>query len=169
MTVQLRQNAETLTAHAAACVNLRPVRGGIARGTVVLTGKGEVAVENLKVGDRVITRERGIAVIKAINSMASPACMIRADSLGLGRPERDTTVAYDQHVMLRDWRAETLFDCDVALVPARRLADGKQIAALGDTDFFRLDFGKPLTIYANGLEAPTGRTEAGVVEITDED
>ncbi|MEM7642326.1 MAG: Hint domain-containing protein [Pseudomonadota bacterium] len=167
MTVQLRQNAEALVVHAAAPVAPDAVTGGIARGTMILTARGEVPVEQLRVGERVITRERGMAVLQAISTMERPACTIRTDSLGLARPERDTTVAADQHIILRDWRAEALFDMPRALVPARRLCDGKQIAAFGHADFFRLDFDAPLTVYANGLETPTGRTETEVIELND--
>ncbi len=166
MTVQLRQNAEKLAFHAAAVAAPDVIaRGGIARGTIILTASGEVAVEALKTGDRIITRERGMAVLTSVITHTAPACTIRTDSLGLGRPERDTTVASDQHVAVRDWRAEALFGADAALVPARRLADGKHIAAFGEAEFFRLDFGTALTIYANGLETPVGRTETGVIEI----
>ncbi|WP_179379398.1 Hint domain-containing protein [Jannaschia marina] len=166
MTVQLRQNAETLAKTDAAVVVAQTIKGGIARGTVILTARGEVPVEHLRAGDRVITRERGMSVLKAVTGLTAAACSIRTDSLGLGRPERDTTVACDQHIAVRDWRAEALFDAGAALVPARRLADGKQIAAFGEADFFRLDFGTPLTVYANGLETPVGRTEDGIVDIS---
>jgi hypothetical protein len=167
MTVQLRQNAEALASHAVPVLARTDTvtKGGIARGTVILTARGEVPIESLICGDRVITRERGMAVLWSVTSHTAPACSIRTDSLGLARPERDTTVACDQHVTVRDWRAAALFDCSAALVPARRLADGKQIAAFGEAEFFRLDFGTPLTVYANGLETPVGRTETGVVEI----
>lgn len=169
MTVQLRQNADALVAHAAAPVVPNAVTGGIARGTMILTARGELPVEHLRTGDRVVTRERGMAVLQSIDTVERPACTIRTDSLGLARPERDTTVAADQHIILRDWRAEALFDTPAALVPARRLCDGKQIAAFGEADFFRLDFDAPLTVYANGLETPTGRTESEVIELNDAD
>ncbi|UWQ20827.1 Hint domain-containing protein [Jannaschia sp. W003] len=170
MTMQLRINAadlierhDTVPAGAEAGIG---VKGGIARGTVILTARGEVPVEALVAGDRVITRERGMSVLRAVEHVTSPAVTVRTDSLGLGRPERDTTVAADQHVTLRDWRAEALFEAEAALVPAARLADGRQIACFGEAEFVRLDFGTPLTVYANGLETPTGRTEDGVIEIS---
>lgn len=170
MTVQLRQNAETLARTGAAPVFVapEPVKGGIAQGTVVLTARGERRVETLRAGDRVVTRERGMAVLRRIRRFSAPACAIRTDSLGLGRPERTTTVAATQHVAVRDWRAAALFDHGAALVPARRLADGRQIAATGEATFFRLEFDAPLTVYANGLEMPTGRTETGVVALRDD-
>ncbi len=171
MTVQLRQNAETLAATSATPVTAsKPgLKGGIARGTHILTAKGEVLIEKLNPGDRIITRERGMATLKDVTRVAAGACTIRSDSLGLARPECDTIVTECQHVAVRDWRAEALFDTAGALVPARRLADGKHIAASGEQDFYRLGFDAPLTVYANGLEVPTGRTEIDVIEITHAD
>ncbi len=166
MTVQLRQNAESLARTAVTPVAAN-VKGGIARGTIMLTARGEMPVEDLIAGDRMITRERGMSVLKSVTRVTAPACTIRTDSLGRGRPERDTTVSACQHVAVRDWRATALFETGAAMVPARRLADGRHIAAFGEEEFFRLDFGMPMTIYANGLETPTGRTEHGVVQIGD--
>jgi hypothetical protein len=168
MAIQLRINADdlidlddTVTAFPEDALQ---VRSGIAKGTLILTARGETPVEDLKVGDRVITRERGMSRLEMITKTTASAVTVRANSLGLGRPEQDTTLAGSQHVALRDWRAAALFDADVALVPVQRLADGAQIAAQGDAEFFQLEFGTPLTVYANGLETPTGRTETGVIE-----
>ncbi|WP_167767094.1 Hint domain-containing protein [Jannaschia formosa] len=163
MTVQLRMNASELIRRAA-----RPVggtaQGGIARGTEILTARGPVRVEMLRPGDRVITRESGMRQIRAISPVEVPVLRVAPDSLGLARPERETVVAADQHLVLRDWRAGALFDAERALVPAARLQDGCQITAAGRGEVFRLDFGRPATIWANGLELPTGRTETGVID-----
>ncbi|CTQ31766.1 Hint domain-containing protein [Jannaschia rubra] len=163
MTVQLRRNAEELARTDAVAVAPATFRGGLAAGTPVLTARGLVAVENLRRGDRIVTRERGLAVLRAVTRHLSDTVVVRADSLGQGRPRRDTTLAADQHVTIRDWRAEALFDAPCALVPVARLADGRQIAAAGRAEVWRLDFGSALTIQADGLEAPSGRTESHVV------
>lgn len=168
MTFQLRLNADDLiclddTVAALPEETLR-VQGGLAKGTKVLTAKGETNIEDIQPGDRVITRERGMARVTSVTTVTEPGLAVRADSLGLGRPEQECVLAGSQHVLLRDWRAAALFDCDAALVPLRRLMDGTQIADAGDTTLYQLVFDTPLTIYANGLETATGRTETGIVE-----
>lgn len=167
MTVQLRQNVDTMIASAAPVIvnDDTTIRGGLAAGTIILTARGEVAVEDLRVGDRIITRERGLSVLRAVTTRTAPACVIRMDSLGRGRPGCDTVLACDQHIAVRDWRAKALFGFDAALVPARRLADGHRIATAGTGVFFKLKLDDALTVYADGLETPTGRTDTGVVEI----
>ncbi|MEM8824731.1 MAG: Hint domain-containing protein [Pseudomonadota bacterium] len=169
MTIQLRQNADGLVANSAEPIAPIKVAGGIAPGTMIRTARGEVCAEDLKVGDRLVTREHGFATSKTIETIEHPACTIRTDSLGIARPERDTTVAADQHILLRDWRAEALFDAPAVYVPVKNMCDGKQITALGKARFLRLDLGEPLTIYANGLETPTGRTDVGVIELYETD
>ena len=163
MTVQLRMNADELIRRAA-----RPVAttacGGIALGTEILTARGAVPVEALRPGDRVITREGGMRAIRSIRPVEAATFRVAPDSLGLGRPERATRVAADQHLVLRDWRAAALFDTERALVPAARLQDDRQIVPSGRDRVYRLDFGRPATIWANGLELPTGRTEPDVVD-----
>ena len=167
MTVQLRQSARTLAARTDGPAEIRDaaVRGGLARGTTVLTARGAIAVETLVPGDRVVTRERGLVPLMAIERTTRPTCVIPAHSLGHARPERDTRVAACQHLTLRDWRVGTLFAAGTAMIPAKRLCDGRQIVAEGETELFRLVFDLPQTIYADGLEVPTGRTEPDVIEV----
>lgn len=170
MTVQLRANAEDLIQFSTRAVTPAMgsfVKGGIAAGTLVQTVEGAIPVENLRAGQSIVTRECGAVPLVATRAVKAAACTIRTDSLGLARPVRDITVASDQHVTLRDWRAEALFDAAEALVPVNRLTDGAQITAIGTVELFRLDLGAPLTIFANGLETPTGRTESDVIDMAE--
>ncbi|WP_371154672.1 Hint domain-containing protein [Jannaschia sp. 2305UL9-9] len=172
MTVQLRANAEDLIRFAArpvAPASVPSTLGGIAPDAQVQTASGPVAAEDLHPGDQIMTRERGLVHLLGISQVDTPACTIRTDSLGLARPLRDITVALDQHVALRDWRASALFDASEALVPAGRLMDGVQIADVGTMRLIRLDLGAPLTVVADGLETPTGQTDAGVIDMADID
>lgn len=128
----------------------------LARQTVVLTLDGALPVEYLSAGDRVITRDSGMAVLRRVNmrSRATHSVQFQAGSLGHDRPDSDTILPASQQVLIRDWRAEALFGAKHALVPALRLVDGEFVRDLGSQklDFFELIFDAPHIIYADGLE-----------------
>lgn len=136
---------------------------GILAGAMILTESGERMIEDLRVGDRIVTRDAGIAMLRAISrrsACAMNAITVRPDSLGMGRPDREITVAPGQHLFLSDWRAEALFDAEEALVPAYRLYDGHYVreTPLENVRYFELHFEQEQIVYANGLEVGTGCT-----------
>jgi hypothetical protein len=128
---------------------------GIAAGSTILTLDGEMPVEFLSVGDRIITRDSGIATLKAITPIKSDAAYrIKASVLGHDRPQSDLLVAAGQRILLRDWRAKALYGVAEALVPVERLADGESISRETgrSTAFFALEFDAPHILYVDGVE-----------------
>lgn len=128
---------------------------GIAADSTILTLEGEMPVAFLSVGDRVITRDSGMAVLKAITPVKSEtAYRIKASVLGHDRPQSDLLVAAGQRLLLRDWRAKALYGVAEALVPVERLADGESIARETGlaTQFFALEFDAPHILYVDGVE-----------------
>lgn len=129
---------------------------GLLTGTPILTMRGEVAVETLQQGESVITRSgmRKIAAITAILSENLSVVHVTQGVLGNGRPEIDLQVSPQQPILLRDWRAKTLFDRDTALVAAERLIDGSHIRheILSKACLYTLQFDHPEIIYAGNLE-----------------
>jgi len=47
---------------------VKTLESGICAGTTIMTLDGEIPVEHLSVGDRIITRDSGMSIIKAIVS-----------------------------------------------------------------------------------------------------
>lgn len=141
-------------------IDLRP---GLAQATLVLTLDGALPVEFLTPGDRIITRDSGMAVLREIRSrqLARPAILIRAGTLGHDRPDHDTLVSPDQMLLIRDWRAKAMFGTAQALVPISRLMDGEHVLAadVGDLRVFELIFDRPHIVYANGLEVASTASE----------
>ena len=129
---------------------------GIAMGTVILTLDGEIPVEHLSAGDRIITRDSGMAVLKSIHTqkITTRPYRISADRLGPGRPDIDTLVTPDQPVLVRGLLSRALFARDNAIVPVSQLADGEYIAKCEEQTLrvYQLEFDTPHVIYANGLE-----------------
>lgn len=129
---------------------------GLAAGTAVLTLDGDLPVEFLSPGDRVITRDSGGAVLRdvRVRHVRCRAMAVSAGSLGHNRPEEDMILPAAQRILVRDWRAEALFGAKQALVPVSRLADGQYVRDLGQTDMIlhELVFDGPHVIYAGGME-----------------
>lgn len=133
---------------------------GLSAGTVVMTLKGEVAVENLQLGDRIITRDSGTATLTGLSSKLTKTKLvtIKANTLGNARPDRDMRIAPDTQILIRDWRAEALFGSAQAKVSALRLLDGEFVSQ--DTEetevaLFSLEFASEHVVYADGIEVFT--------------
>jgi len=134
-------------------------RTGLVAGTIVLTMKGETKVEDLKAGDRIITRDAGMVVLKGVTkaeATMSPI-WIKSGSLGHNRPETDMLISPEALIHIRDWRAQALFGKSPALVPARRLIDGEYISAAEEVvvTTINLEFDRQHIIYADGIEVAT--------------
>lgn len=129
---------------------------GLVAGTTVLTLMGELPVEHLCEGDRIITRDAGVAVLRGLRAEVAEVALVRikAGSLGHTRPERDVALGPGTPVLIRDWRAPALYGQPSAMVPAGRLVDGEFVAseARAVVRLFTLVFDRPHVIYADGLE-----------------
>lgn len=136
------------------------VHTGICAGTSIMTLDGEMPVEHLSVGDRVITRDSGMSVVKNITMKKAQMQPIRikAGSLGHTRPDRDMMVTAGAKLHIRDWRAEALFGTSSASVAAERLVDGEFLAAAGAREMtvYHIEFDREHIIYADGVEMIAG-------------
>jgi hypothetical protein len=125
-------------------------------GTPVLTLEGEMPVEFLQPGDRVLTRAGMRRLVQVEVSLVQNArvVMISHDTLGVDRPTADVTVSAAQPILIRDWRAKALVGQAQAMIAAGRLVDGEYIraAVLPEARFFTLAFAEDAVIYAGGLE-----------------
>jgi hypothetical protein len=129
---------------------------GIVAGSIIFTSDGEIPVEYLSPGDRVVTRDSGMVELRAISSrrITAPAVAIKAGSLGHTRPEHNVILPAAQHVLVRDWRAQSMFGTPHAIVQAGQLIDNEFITDLGAREMvlFHMTFAKTHVIYADGLE-----------------
>lgn len=133
---------------------------GLAEETIVLTLDGELPVEHLSAGDRIITRNSGMAILRDIvvtEATVAPVC-VKAGSLGHTRPDRDMMIAPDARIHIRDWRAKALFGTPTANVPARKLVDREFVTegAPRHMRLYALVFDQAHIVYADGLEVSTG-------------
>ena len=129
-------------------------------GMTVLTLAGEIAAQDLRPGARVITRDTGVATLRAVSFARVTAGVIRfkAGSLGHTRPDRDTLTLPGTLIHLRDWRARAMRKAPQASIAALDLVDDEFVALEGDVTqtVVTLYFDRPHVIYADGLEIAAG-------------
>ena len=125
-------------------------------GTSILTSDGELPVEYLQPGDRVLTRSgmRRLTRVEITVIQNARVVCIAHGTLGVDRPADDVTVSSAQHILVRDWRAKAMFGTATALVSATRLVDGEFIRAmnLSEARFYTLCFEEDAVVFAAGLE-----------------
>jgi hypothetical protein len=128
------------------------------RGTRIATLRGAVAVEDLRIGDLLVTAAGGAQPVKWIGTRAYIARLlhenhraallpirIAAGALGEGCPVRDLFVS-PEHMMCID---------DV-LIPAEKLLNGTSITRAEDIDvvqYFHVELSRHAVIYAEGAPA----------------
>lgn len=133
----------TFQANTAEFDTMSTSNAGLAKGTIVLTLRGEVAVEELKVGDKVITRDVGAQPLRALNHHTGDSTIVAKNSLGTNRPSRDMRVSVEQPFLMRD-------DGPI-FATARLMAQGTQ-TLFENTNLYRLVFDRSHVIYADGAE-----------------
>lgn len=116
----------------------------LARGSVIATEAGPVAVEDLVPGMRALTAEGGVQTITWVGSMvlypnsapggatlggSEPVALTRitAEAFGEGRPASDIVLGPRARLCLRDRRLKRATGLDVAFVPARAFIDGVSV------------------------------------------
>ncbi|MFA5537683.1 MAG: Hint domain-containing protein [Gemmobacter sp.] len=132
-------------------------------GTRIATPKGERLIEDLREGDKVITRDNGIQEIRwigrrdldwqtlATNQHLKPV-LIRQGSLGNGLPERDTLVSPNHRVLVASDRTALYFDDREVLVAAKHLVGtaGVMPVESAGTAYMHLLFDRHEVVLSNG-------------------
>ena len=102
-------------------------------GAMITTQRGEIAVQHLQVGDRVITRDNGIQPVRWVGKtqmflqdfQAEPhllPVLVRQGSLGKGLPERDLMVSPNHRLLVANERTSLRFSEREVLVAAKHLS-----------------------------------------------
>lgn len=114
-------------------------------GTRILTLRGEVAVESLQLGDKVVTRDNGAQEIRwigeknlsgkqAANQPHLHPILIRKGALGHNLPERDMMVSPNHRMLLANERTTLMFEEPEVLVAAKHLIDGKGVQKIASVN-----------------------------------
>jgi hypothetical protein len=124
-------------------------------GTRILTERGEVAVEDLKIGDHVITHSNHSVPIKWIghrelNCERHPApesvwpVVVRADAFGPGMPSRDLWLSPGHNVV-----------SEGVLIPIGALRNGRTVEQVRqpNVEYWHIELGTHDILFAHGLPA----------------
>jgi Ca2+-binding RTX toxin-like protein len=132
-------------------------------GTMIATPMGERRVEDLAVGDRVITRDNGIQAIRWVGrrdltaaEMARASHLrpvrIRAGALGNGLPERDLLVSPNHRILIANEKTSLYFDDREVLVAAKHLIalDGVDVVEVDDLAYIHIMFDQHEVVLSDG-------------------
>lgn len=110
-------------------------------GTTIATPRGECPVEELRVGDRVVTRDNGIREIRWIGRrslsyaelQARPhlrPVLIEKGALGNGLPERDMLVSPNHRMLVASDHTALFFEEREILVAAKHIASARGVRSV---------------------------------------
>ena len=132
-------------------------------GTTIETARGGVAVEALRPGMLVRTRDRGLQAVRwhGVQHLGSAALRarpqlrpvrIRAGALGGGTPTTDLVVSPQHRILVRSQIALRMFGALEVLVAARQLIglDGIEVADLVSVTYVHFAFDRHEVVFSNG-------------------
>lgn len=114
-------------------------------GTLILTQRGQVPVEALRIGDMVVTRDHGAQPLRWIGSKQVESALlrtfekmrpvrIRAGALGSGLPSRDLYVSQQHRILVSSKIAERICGAAEVLVAAKHLTGIDGIELVDDCE-----------------------------------
>jgi len=124
-------------------------------GTMIETPDGEVRVEDLEIGDLVITKDHGPQPVRWIGTRKVAGrgefapILFKAGAIG---NTRELRVSPQHRMLLQDWRAELFFGEDEVLCAANKLLNDSTIlkAPCDTVEYIHLMFDAHEVIYAEG-------------------
>ncbi|MFV2034408.1 MAG: Hint domain-containing protein [Halocynthiibacter sp.] len=137
------------------------------KGSMILTDKGEVPIENLKAGDMILTRDCGLQPIcwvgsrqldsidLALNPNLFPI-RISKGALGPNIPTRDLWVSPQHRINLGGAASQLLFGIDDVLVAAKHLINGTTIisdTSVSEVTYFHILFDRHQIMYSGGCQS----------------
>jgi hypothetical protein len=136
-------------------------------GTLITTHRGELPVELISTGDRVVTRDNGIQTIRWVGKtqmylqdfQMEPHLLpvfIQQGSLGKGLPERDMMVSPNHRILVQSGRTSLKYAEREVLVAAKHLAaQGVHTVQSSGTKYIHFMCEKHEVVLSNGVWTET--------------
>ena len=148
-------------------------------GTTIATRRGEIPVQQIKVGDLVVTRDNGMQPVRWVgrrnlgrdNLLRTPGfnpVRIKAGAFGEGVPQRDMMVSPNHRMLVASETAEVMFSEREVLVAAKHLVglDGIETITPDRVSYIHMLFDNHEVVFADGTWAesfqPGAHSMAGI-------
>lgn len=146
-----------------------PDAGGVicfARGTMIDTPEGPRAVETLREGELVATKDSGAQEIQWVGARRMSGARLfamprlrpirfRAGALGIERPDQELVVSPEHRMLVKGEVAQALFNTDEVLVRAKDMLNDHSIlvdSQMREVTYVHLLLPKHQIVWANGVE-----------------
>jgi hypothetical protein len=140
-------------------------------GTMITTQRGEIPVELISAGDRVVTRDNGIQAVRWVGKtqmflhdfQVDPHLLpvfIQQGSLGKGLPERDMMVSPNHRILVANTRSTVRYAEREVLVAAKHLAaQGVHTVQSSGTTYVHFMCDRHEVVLSNGIWTETFHPE----------
>ncbi len=150
-------------------------------GTRIRTDVGDIAIEDIREGDRVQTRDDGMQEVLWIGRKrltgarlyAMPELRpirLRQGALGVDRPDEDLLVSPNHRMLVTGARAQALFNTDEVFVRARDLVDDVRVVrdhSLREVTYVHLLLERHQVVIANGLATESFHPAGSALDTVD--
>ena len=132
-------------------------------GTRIATPRGELCVEDLEVGDRIITRDNGIQEIRWVGERTLKGSeltklghlrpvLIKKGALGNGLPERDMKVSPNHRMLVSNEKTAFYFEESEVLVAAKHLVGlpGVEFTDVSEVTYIHFMFDQHEVVLSDG-------------------
>jgi hypothetical protein len=152
---------------------LAAAHAAFARGALVATPRGPVAVEDLAPGDMIAPAAGGAVPVLWIGSVTirpdasgegAPLTRVLADAFGMGRPLVDLVAGPGARLLTRPRRLRARIGADGVLSPVHAMADGVhaiRMVSRQPVTFYHLALRRHAVIVVNGLETESFHPGSG--------
>ena len=138
-----------------------------ADGTRLATPQGEIAIENLAQGDKLLTADRGAQTVRWVYHKTwsraqvladpgrRPVC-IRSGSFGAGLPRRDLLVSQQHRILVSGPIVRRMFDADQVFLPAKTLLCLPGVTLISPDEsvsYYHILLDHHEVLFANGIAA----------------
>lgn len=157
------------------------------QGTRITTATGTRAVEDLRPGDKVMTRDDGLQKVMWIGQRTMsgaklhampelrPVC-IRAGAIGRGThraklPQTDLLVSPHHRLLMSSGTAESLFGQREVAITAKDLIDGVSVVtddSLREVQYYHLLLPRRAVLWANGMPSESHHPADGMLDTVEE-